>query len=159
MIAPQIGHFPETLANIYTGNVIAGENYNLSLADIETFWHSMYKEQNAEKQEKKFVRWRKKNNDIQLDGGWIVTNDDSALQVLKDHIPQYGDFDADGHGAGGDISSEMYRAYRPWCCPKFSRIWPIDGDWRNLTDHNLWSDADETELPDGVIPITTQRRI
>ena len=142
-----------------TDDVVAGENYDLSLADVETFWLARYNEKNAGKAEERFRKRLKKMNAIQLDGGWIVTNDARALQALKNHIAQYGSFDADGHGAGGDIASVMYRAYRPWFCPEFSRVWPIDGDWHNLADVNLRSDADETTLLDGVIPITKQRRI
>lgn len=142
-----------------TGSTVAGENYDLSLADVEAFWLKKYEVQNTGKQEEKFKRWLKKNNAVQIDGGWIISNDARALQALNDHITRYGSYDANGHGAGGDIASVVYRAYRPWCCPEFNRVWPVDGDWRNLTDFNLRSDADETELPAGVVPITTQRRI
>lgn len=142
-----------------TGDTVAGENYCLSLTDVETFWLKLYEEQEAKKQEEKYKRWLKKSRVVEIDGGWIVTDDARALQTLKAHIARYGNFDANGHGEMGDIATVIYRAYRPWCCPKFSRVWPVDEDWRNLTDCNLRSDADETTLPDGVIPITTQRRI
>lgn len=147
------------IVSMDTNAVVTGENYELSLGDVESFWMREHEERNADKQERKFQRQLKKLNAIQLDGGWIVTNDARALQALKDHIAQYGEFDADGHGAGGDIASVMYRAYRPWFCPKFSQVWPIDGNWSNLTDCNLRSDADETDFSDGIVPITTQRRI
>ena len=139
--------------------VIYGANYDLSISEVESFWRKEFEKRDAEKQERDFKKRLKKLNAIQLDGGRIVTNDARALQALKDHITQYGDFNADGHGAGGDIASVMYRAYRPFCCPKFSRVWPADGDWQNLTDLNLKSDADEATLPAGLVPITTQRRI
>lgn len=142
-----------------TDDVVAGENYDLSLADVETFWLARYNEKNAGKAEERSRKRLKKMNAIQLDGGWIVTNDARTLQALKDHVSRYGNFDADGHGAGGDIASVMYRAYRPWFCPDFSRVWPLDGDWHNLTDVNLQSDVDKTMLLDGVVPITKQRRI
>lgn len=147
------------IIEIGTDNVVGGENYDLSLKDIETFWFSIYKEQNADKEAEKLKKWLKKNNAVQLDGGWIVTNDARALKTLEDHILKYGSFDDDGYGTGGDIASVMYKAYRPWCCPEFSQVWPADGDRRNLTDTNLKSDADETALPSDMIPITTQRRV
>lgn len=142
-----------------SGVVLYGADYDLPIAEVESFWRKEFEKRDVEKQERDFKNRLKKLNAIQLDGGWIVTNDARAFRALKDHITQYGDFDADGHGAGGDIASVMYRAYRPWFCPEFNQVWPIDGDWHNLTDVNLRSDADETTLPDGMMPITKQRRI
>lgn len=147
------------ITDTMSGAVLYGANYDMPIAEVESFWRKEFEKRDAEKQERDFKKRLKKMNAIQLDGGWIVTNDARALQALKDHVAQYGSFDADGHGAGGDIAGVMYRAYRPWFCPEFSRVWSIDGDWHNLTDVNLRSDADETTLPDGSIPITKQRRI
>lgn len=147
------------IVSISSGGIVAGENHNLSLADVEAFWLELYKEQDTKRQEKQYKKWLKKNHAVQIDGGWIITNDDRAISVLKDHVKQYGDFDIDGHSSGGDIWNVVYRAYRPWCCPEFNHVWPVDGNWHNLTDCNLRSDADETTLPNGVLPITTQRRI
>lgn len=153
------------ITDVASGSTVAGENYDLSLEEVERFWSKEYEKWCIEQRERKrqkdqeraAIKTRPKT--VCVDGRWTVTNDKYAISALKNHITQYGDFDAGGHGAGGDIANMMYLVYRPWCCPEFERVWPIDGDWSNLTDLNLRSDADETALPDGVIPITTQRRI
>lgn len=142
-----------------TGDIVAGKSFDLSIAEAEAFWKEKFAPLYAEKQEKMLQKRLKKLNAIQISGGQIVTNDNRAIRALEDHITRYGNFDAEGHEAGGGIASVIYRAYRPYACPEFSRVWPVDGDWHNLTDLNLRSDADEATLSDGVIPINTQRRI
>lgn len=148
-----------------SGNIVAGEFYDLSIEKIEKIWLDEHNRKHTEKLKKRRQAEIKRLTDKKqpkitiIDSRWIVTNDARAVKALEDHIAQYGNFDANGHGNGGDIWSVMYRAYRPYACPQFDRVWPIDGDWNNLTDSNLRSDADETTLPDGVVPITSQRRI
>lgn len=148
-----------------SGSIVTGENYNLSIDEVERFWSKEYEQWCAERRERKRQKEQEKAaikarpKTVCVDGGWTVTNDERAIRALKDHITQYGNFNADGHGAGGDIWNVMYQAYRPWCCPEFSQVWPVDGDWHNLTDLNLRSDADEATFPDGIVPITIQRRI
>jgi hypothetical protein len=81
--------------------------------------------------------------------GKQITNDARALKTLN----LAGTTD-------DDMASQAYRAYRPYFCPKFGRVWPLDGDWDNLTDTNLLSDQDDQGLPSGdIVPVTTQRRI
>lgn len=144
---------------------MAGELYNLSIGEVEKIWLDEHNRKCTEKLKKrrqaeiKRLTNKKQPRITIIDSRWIVTNDARAVKALEDHIAQYGNFDADGHGDGGDIWTVMYRAYRPYGCPQFSRVWPIDGDWNNLTDLNLRTDADEATLPDGVVPITNQRRI
>lgn len=153
------------ITDVASGSTVAGENYDLSLEEIERFWSKEYEkwcvEQRERKRRKEQEKAAKKTRPktICITGGWTVTNDERAIKTLKEHIAQYGDFDANGHGAEGDIASVMYKAYRPKCCPEFSHVWPVDGDWHNLTDTNLRSDADETTLLVDLVPITAQRRI
>lgn len=153
------------ITDVASGSTVAGENYDLSPEEVERFWSKEYEkwcvEQRERKRRKEQEKAAKKTRPktICITGGWTVTNDERAIKTLKEHIAQYGDFDADGHGTEGDIASVMYKAYRPKCCPEFSHVWPVDGDWHNLTDTNLRSDADETTLPADLVPITAQRRI
>lgn len=153
------------ITDIDSGDIVDGGNYELTLSDIEQFWLKEYerwyikRREDKERKRREEIAAKKRPKRVKIMDRWTITNDDRAVCALNDHISLYGDFDADGHGAGGDIATAMYRAYRPYCCPDFERVWPIDGDWDNLTDANLRSDADEAILPDGVIPITTQRRI
>lgn len=158
----QIGY---QIINKDSGTVVVGQDYDLTIQDVEKFWIDEYNRRNAEKrkkrqeEEEKREAAKKRPKTIKVDNRWVITNDDRAISALNDHISKYGNFDADGRGVGGDIATVMYQAYRPYGCPQFSRVWPIDGNWNNLTDLNLRSDADETALPDGVVPITKQRRI
>ena len=152
------------IINAASDAVIAGDDYGLSVREVEEFWLAEYNRRNAEKQKRLHERAETVSNKmrpktVKIDNRWTITNDNRAIRALNDHISRYGNFDAHGHGTGGDITAVMYRAYRPYACPQFSRVWPIDGNWSNLTDCNLRSDADEATLPDGVVPITTQRRI
>lgn len=141
-----------------TGAPVSSDGYTLTFQEVEEFWKQKYDEQCEQKQQKQFEKWLKANK-ATMWNGWIVTDDSRSIKALEEHVAKFGDFDADGNGAGGDIFSTMYRAYRPWCCPEFTGTWTKDGDSHNLTDWNLGSNADETNLPDGVVPITKQRRI
>lgn len=153
------------ITNLASGDIVSGEKYDVTIEEVEQLWLKEYEQWGRERQERKYQKYMEKiaaqrrPKTIQVDNKWTVTNDDRAIKALQNHIEQYGSFDAEGHGAEGDIATIMYRAYRPYACPQFSRVWPLDGDWSNLTDLNLRSDADETELPEGVTPITTQRRV
>ena len=70
------------IVSIDTGDVVNGENYNLSLFNVEAFWLGLRKEQDTEKQDKEYKKWFKKNHAVQMDGGWIITDDDCAISVL-----------------------------------------------------------------------------
>lgn len=149
------------ITDINSSTVVAGEKYDFPLEEVEKFWEAKYVDWQEAKRRERLERMAAKARPktIQLDGKWTVTNDNRAIRALRDHVEQYGDFDADGHGSSGDIAEMMYRMYRPYACPKFAKVWPVDGDWSNLTDYNLVSDADDKDLPENVVQITTQRRI
>lgn len=153
------------ITKLDSGAIVSGKNFELTLSDVEQFWSKEYEKWHIKRREDKDRKYReklaaqKRPKTIKILDRWTITNDDRAVRALNDHISQYGEFDADGNGDGGTIAAVMYRAYRPYCCPDFNRVWPIDGAWSNLTDVNLRSDADETTLSDGVVPVTTQRRI
>lgn len=153
------------ITDIESDAIVAGQNYDLSIQDVEKFWIDEHNRRETQKRQKRRQKEaerlaaKKRPKTVKIDDRWVITNDARAIKTLNEHISQYGNFDADGHGAGGDIATVMYQAYRPYACPKFSRVWPVDGDWRNLTDCNLRSDADEVSFSDGVVPISPQRRI
>ena len=153
------------ITELDSGAIVSGKNFELTLSDVEQFWSKEYEKWHIKRREDKDRKYReklaaqKRPKTIKILDRWTITNDDRAVRALNDHISQYGEFDADGNGAEGTIAAVVYKAYRPYCCPDYNRVWPIDGDWSNLTDVNLRSDADETTLSDGVVPVTTQRRI
>ena len=139
---------------IESGEIVLGENYDLSIVDVRNFVKKEYGCWSKKKQEKKRLALIKKQAGgskriAVMPGGWIVTNDKRAIRALEEY-ENLSDI---------DMAEVMYRAYRPYACPSFSRVWPKDGDSKNLTDWNLVSDADETDLPPDIVPITSQRRI
>ena len=142
------------ITNIESGEIILGRNYDLSIVDVGNFLKKEYERwSNEKREEKRLAQISKRAGGSKkiavMHGGWIVTNDKRAIRALGEHE----------NLADDNIAEVMYRAYRPYACPSFSRVWPKDGDSRNLTDWNLVSDADETDLPPGIIPVTSQRRI
>ena len=142
------------ITNIESGEIILGKNYDLSIVDVGNFLKKEYERwSNEKREEKRLAQISKRAGGSKkiavMHGGWIVTNDKRAIRALGEHE----------NLADDNIAEVMYRAYRPYACPSFSRVWPKDGDSRNLTDWNLVSDADETDLPPGIIPVTSQRRI
>lgn len=153
------------ITDLTSGDIVGGEKYDMTVKEIEQFWLKVYmqwrreKQERADKKREERLAAKKRPKTAQINDRWTVTNDTRAIEFMQGYVEQHGDFDQDGHGAEGDIATIMYRAYRSYACPQFKRVWPLDGDWANLTDLNLVSDADEMDFPEDVVPITTQRRI
>lgn len=118
------------IANADSGSVVAGENYDLSIQEAEKFWLDEYNRRYNEKRTRRQERADKmRPKTVKIDNRWAITNDKRAIRTLNDHIAQYGNFDANGHGDGGDIATVMYQAYRPYTWPRFNHVWSIDGDY------------------------------
>ena len=96
------------ITDVASGSTMAGENYDLSLEEVERFWSKEYEKWYIEQRERKrqkdqeraAIKTRPKT--VCVDGRWTVTNDEYAISALKNHITQYGDFVGGGHGAGED---------------------------------------------------------
>lgn len=91
------------IINAASDAVIAGDDYGLSVREVEEFWLAEYNRRNAEKQKRLHERAETVSNKmrpktVKIDNRWTITNDNRAIRALNDHIARY--------GAGSETSSK-----------------------------------------------------